>query len=70
MIGGEIAVPVEVAAQDGAPVKFHKVQAGDSPWKIAKAEYGDGSLAQKLQDYNKAVAPDAAKLALGSELRI
>ncbi len=61
---------VEVAKADGTPVRFHKVQQGDNYWKIAKAEYGDGSLAQKLQDYNKAVAPDAAKLALGSELRI
>ena len=65
-----LAMPVEVAVGDGTPVRFHKVQSGDSYWKIAKAEYGDGSLAQKLQDYNKAVAPDAAKLALGSELRI
>jgi nucleoid-associated protein YgaU len=64
------ALPVEVAQADGTPVRFHKVQQGDNYWKIAKAEYGDGSLAQKLQDYNKAVAPDAAKLALGSELRI
>ena len=65
-----VAMPVEVAVGDGTPVRFRKVQSGDSYWKIAKAEYGDGSLAQKLQDYNKAVAPDAAKLALGSELRI
>jgi LysM repeat protein len=65
-----VAMPVEVAVGDGTPVRFRKVQTGDSYWKIAKAEYGDGSLAQKLQDYNKAVAPDAAKLALGSELRI
>ena len=64
------ALPVEVAQADGTPVRFHKVQQGDNYWKIAKAEYGDGSLAQKLQDYNKAVAPDAARLALGSELRI
>lgn len=70
VIGGEIAVPVEVAAQDGAPVKFHKVQAGDSPWKIAKAEYGDGSLADALLSYNKTVSADAAKLKIGSEWRI
>lgn len=65
-----VTMPVEVAAAEGTPVRFRKVQQGDSYWKIAKAEYGDGSLAQKLQDYNKAVAPDAAKLALGAELRI
>ena len=61
---------VEVAVADGTPVRFHKVQQGDNYWKIAKAEYGDGSLAEKLQEYNKAVAPDAARLKLGSELRI
>lgn len=63
-------MPIEVAVTDGTPVRFHKVQQGDNYWKIAKAEYGDGSLAEKLQDYNKAVAPDAARLKLGSELRI
>ena len=65
-----LALPVEVAKADGIPVRFRKVQAGDSYWKIAKSEYGDGSLAEPLRDYNKAVAPDAAKLALNSELRI
>lgn len=63
-------LPVEVAKADGIPVRFHKVQSGDSYWKIAKGEYGDGSLADALKEYNKAVAPDAAKLALNSELRI
>ena len=61
---------IEVAKTDGTPVKFHKVQKGETYWSIAAREYGDGSLASKLQDYNKAVSPDAAKLALNSELRI
>lgn len=63
-------MPIEVAVADGTPVRFRKIQQGDNYWKIAKAEYGDGSLAEKLQDYNKAVAPDAARLKLGAELRI
>jgi len=63
-------LPVEVAKTDGPPVKFHKVQKGETFWSIAAREYGDGSLATKLQDYNKAVSPDAAKLALNSDLRI
>jgi LysM repeat protein len=63
-------LPVEVAKADGTPVKFHKVQKGETYWSIAAREYGDGSLATKLQDYNKAVSPDAAKLALNSDLRI
>jgi len=61
---------IEVAKTDGTPVKFHKVQTGETYWSIAAREYGDGSLATKLQDYNKAVSPDAAKLALNSDLRI
>jgi len=61
---------IEVAKTDGTPVKFHKVQKGETYWSIAAREYGDGSLATKLQDYNKAVSPDAAKLALNSDLRI
>ncbi len=65
-----IGLPVEIAKADGTPVKFHKVQKGETYWSIAAREYGDGSLATKLQDYNKAVSPDAAKLALNSDLRI
>jgi len=66
----QVGLPVEVAKADGTPVKFHKVQKGETYWSIAAREYGDGSLATKLQDYNKAVSPDAAKLALNSDLRI
>jgi nucleoid-associated protein YgaU len=66
----QVGLPVEVAKADGTPVKFHKVQKGETYWSIAAREYGDGSLATKLQDYNKAVSPDAAKLALNADLRI
>lgn len=66
----QVGLPVEIAKADGTPVKFHKVQKGETYWSIAAREYGDGSLATKLQDYNKAVSPDAAKLALNSDLRI
>jgi LysM repeat protein len=65
-----IALPVEVAQGDGTPVKFHKVKKGDNYWSIAAREYGDGTLGEKLQEYNKAVAPDAARLAIDSELRL
>jgi LysM repeat protein len=65
-----VGLPVEIAKADGTPVKFHKVQKGETYWSIAAREYGDGSLATKLQDYNKAVSPDAAKLALNSDLRV
>ena len=61
---------VEVAKADGTPVRFHKVKSGETYWSIAAREYGDGSLAGKLQEYNKAVGPNAAKLSLNSDLRI
>ena len=62
--------PVTTVPGEGVPVRFHKVDKGDTYWSIAAKEYGDGSLASKLQDYNKAAAPDAARLTLGAELRI
>jgi len=83
--GGEVAAPTiesasasdqsttdapSVAQGDGTPVKFHKVKKGDNYWSIAAREYGDGTLGEKLQEYNKAVAPDAARLAIDSELRL
>jgi LysM repeat protein len=55
---------------DGTPVRFYKVKKGDTFWQIAKREYGDGSVGDKLKEYNKAVAPDAARLAIDSELRL
>jgi LysM repeat protein len=68
--GEQALAPVETAVTDGTPVRFHKVKKGDTFWQIAKREYGDGSLGEKLKDYNKAVAPDAARLAIDSELRL
>ena len=67
---GPVALAVETAVADGTPVRFLKVKKGDTFWQIAKREYGDGSLGEKLKDYNKAVAPDAARLAIDSELRL
>jgi len=69
-VAQQVGLPVEVAKADGTPVKFHKVQKGETYWSIAAREYGDGSLATKLQDDNTAVSPDAAKLALTADLRI
>jgi len=54
----------------GTSGRRYTVKTGDTLWKIAKAEYGDGSLAQALLDYNKTVSADAAKLKIGSEWRI
>lgn len=70
VIGGVAPLAIEVAKVDGTPVRFHKVQKGETYWSIAAREYGDGSLASRLQDYNKTAAPDAAKLRLNSDLRI
>jgi nucleoid-associated protein YgaU len=67
---GPVALAVETAVTDGTPVRFYKVRKGDTFWQIAKREYGDGSVGDKLKEYNKAVAPDAARLAIDSELRL
>lgn len=55
---------------DGEPVRFYKVQSGDTLWKIAAREYGDGSLNRELAEYNKAVLTDGGRLSLNQQLRL
>ncbi|MBL9141037.1 MAG: LysM peptidoglycan-binding domain-containing protein [Phycisphaerae bacterium] len=74
--GGASAVeplPITIAQGDegeGEPVRFYKVQPGDTLWKIAAREYGDGSLNKELADYNKSVLSDGGRLALNQQLRL
>lgn len=66
-------LPISVAMgdeTDGEPVRFYKVQSGDTLWKIAAREYGDGSLNKELADYNKAVLNDGGRLTLNQQLRL
>ncbi len=53
-------------------MKQHEVKDGDSLFQIAKAYYGDGTLYQKLADYNKAKNPNlkVSSLKLGAKLDI
>ena len=57
-------------AGDGTPVRFHKVQKGETFWSIAAKEYGDGSLATALAKYNQKAVPDPTKLRKGVTLRL
>lgn len=48
----------------------HKVVAGDTLWAIAKANYGDGSLYERIVRANPAQISDADKIHPGQVLRI
>lgn len=66
-------LPITVAQGDegdGEPVRFYKVQSGDTLWSIAAREYGDGSLNKALADYNKSVLTDSGRLSLNQQLRL
>lgn len=70
--GGE-PLPISIAQgdeNDGEPVRFYKVQSGDTLWKIAAREYGDGSLNKELAEYNRAALTDGMRLAVNQQLRL
>lgn len=57
-------------ASGQADVKFHPVKEGETLYKIALAEYGDGSVWQALADFNKSAVPDPARMRNGTTIRI
>ncbi len=66
-------LPIMVAQgdeTDGEPVRFYKVQSGDTLWSIAAREYGDGSLNKALAEYNKSALSDSGRLSLNQQLRL
>ncbi len=66
-------LPISVATTDdpdGTPVRFYKVVQGDTLWKIAAREYGDGSLSRELAEYNKTALTNGIQLSLNQELRL
>lgn len=70
---GPEALPILVAPSDdpdGAPVRFYKVAQGDTLWKIAAREYGDGSVSKELAEYNRTALTNGINLSLGQELRL
>jgi LysM repeat protein len=69
----EQPLQVTIATGDddaGEPVRFYKVQPGDTLWKIAAREYGDGSLNKELAEYNRAALADGMRLAVNQQLRL
>ena len=50
--------------------EVYTVQAGDSLYKIASKQMGDGRLAGKLGEYNKAVLKGGDRLSVGMQLKI
>lgn len=50
--------------------EVYTVQAGDSLYKIASKQMGDGRLAGKLAEYNKAVLKGGDRLSVGMQLKI
>lgn len=63
--------PKPVAKSESAPSnkdKTHRIAEGDTFWKIAKETYNDGSLADKLQAYNKDRIGKGGHLRVGASL--
>jgi len=66
-------MPIETARADegdGDPVRLYKVQSGDTLWKIAAREYGDGTVSKELEEYNRAALANGGKLTLNQQLRL
>lgn len=58
------------AASDAGGQKTYTVQSGDSLWKIAEAQYGDGSKYTKIFEANRPMLEDPDKIYPGQELVI
>lgn len=52
------------------PDRVYVVVAGDSAYKIAKREFGDGELWRTLVAYNKGVIPDSGSLREGMKIKL
>ena len=60
--------PVESLPARNEPVTLYRVQAGDSPWKIAEKFYGDGGKAHWILNANPGIDP--TKLQVGEVVRV
>jgi len=61
---------LSVAAQAGAPARFHTVEKGDTLSKIAQKVYGNASQYPKIFEANKPMLTDPDKIYPGQVLRI
>jgi nucleoid-associated protein YgaU len=62
--------PVGTVTPPKPESKTYEVKAGDSLWKIAQAEYGDGTLGKLIADANKEVLKGSDRLSAGMKLTI
>jgi nucleoid-associated protein YgaU len=63
-------VETEVKAPDTREPIFHTVKKGDSLWKIAEKQYGDGSRYKEIFEANRPMLSDPDKIYPGQVLRI
>lgn len=68
----EQGLPISVAMNDDPEetVRFYTVQPGDTLWKIAVREYGDGTVSKELAEYNKAALTNGLNLSVNQKLRL
>ncbi len=66
------AAPAVAAGEksSAAPKRLHVVQDGDSLWKIAKKELGDGNRWKDIYDLNRDVLPKPESIKKGMRLRL
>ena len=50
--------------------QWHEVKKGETLWKIAAANYGDGSLYTKIFEANRDILKDPNVIKVGQKLRI
>jgi nucleoid-associated protein YgaU len=58
------AVPVQ------ADTNLYTVKAGDSPWKIAATQLGDGERYKEILKLNPDISPDGKNLTVGMKLKL
>lgn len=68
--GGLTSVPPSGPTISTGKETRHPVARGETPFSIAKKYYGDGQLAPKLLEYNKAKVPASGTLREGVTLRV
>ncbi|GAB5522029.1 MAG: peptidoglycan-binding protein LysM [Rhodothermales bacterium] len=63
-------ITVVVQAPAVPEPKFYTIQKGDSLWKVASKNYGDGNKWQALFEANREVIQDPDKIYPGQQIRI
>lgn len=66
----EIEEKQEIEGQVRVDVKEYVIKSGDTLWKIAKNEYGDGMQWKRLWEFNKDVIPNPDRPRKGTKIRI